>query len=110
MSVIVRLMSGGAMKVNGDRWTEPPVQPHPIPGVVYVDHEIEMREADQIRHDVRARASNYQPLVGTPGYTYEPIIESLFVVVYRGDDKVASFNPTEVLAVYAEDDVEPVEE
>jgi hypothetical protein len=38
-----------------------------------------------------------------PGADYE----SLYVVVYQGDRKIASFNPAEVLAVYSKDDVEP---
>jgi hypothetical protein len=110
MSVIVRLMSGIAMKVDGDRWTEPPAQPSPIPGTLKADHEITEQQAADLRVKLLARARDHEGLVLGPGLTYIPIEESLFVIVYRGDDKVASFNPVEVLAVYTEGFAETLEE
>lgn len=102
MSVMVRMMTGTLWKVKGDRWTEPPVQPSPIPGVLKSDFEVDREMAEEVSREVQVVAERRKYLIHGKNWAYEPIEESLFVVVYDGDRKVAAFNPTEVLMIHDE--------
>ncbi len=111
MSIIVRMNAGAAYKVKGDRWTEPPVQPSPFPGVLeHSELELDKQQLAEARQELAACAGRGEtPALGR-GWHYTSIQESLFIVVYQGDRKAAAFNPTEVDTIYFDDDARLLED
>jgi hypothetical protein len=106
VSVIVSLAGGALLTVTeGDRWTEPPVKPSPIPGVLRADHELDIQTAYDLRREVLRIAERDEPLALGPSLSYEPITESLFIVVWAGKRKLAAFNPGEVVGIWLKDAV-----
>jgi hypothetical protein len=108
--IIVAMRDGAVFRVKGDRWTEPPLQPSPIPGVLKADRELDSQTAYDLRREVLRIAQNNEPVALGTGLSYTPITEPLFTEVYAGNRKVASFNPIEVRAVYFEDCAEREDE
>jgi len=106
--ILVHMNDGSVHKVKGDRWTEPPLYPPEIPGTFQnAEIEVDKQQAAEIRAELVKSLRNREPLVYGRDWTYRSLnADSMFIVVYRDDEKVASFNPTEVDAIYGENDGE----
>ena len=115
-TIVVVLTDGTQFEVQGSSWTEPPMflpaGGWTIPGVLQnTEIEIGREEAHELRREVSAVLKAQQPLVIGRGWRWTPLdADSSFVVIRNSQsEKVASFHPDEVAAVYFKAEAELID-
>lgn len=114
-AIVVILTDGTQFEVQGASWTEPPLFTPvggSIPGVLQnTEIEISREEAHESRRELEYLHSTRKPLVIGRDWRYTPLdTESMFVVIRdSAAQKVGSFNPDEVAAVYFKGEAELID-